>query len=196
MTQILGNFAGWFGNSMIFLIYFQEFSTSARQYPTYLSFLSLSEICVPHPGPPTSGEHVYSTQDEGDRTQGPLGALPKDPNSNIVGQFPGCCPVMHFPKQTVPGSHGLQPWFFHCHCISGAYLWIRRSKTPHGLSFLVLGKGCQAMLVMARTVNHTVLGSVHLYHPQLHEAVVEWKQRQKDLPLWSQASFSVTPVLN
>ena len=49
-------------------------------------------------------------------------------------------------------------------------------KTPHGPSFLVLGKGCEAVPVIGRTVHHTVLGSVHLDHPQLHEATVEWKQ--------------------
>ena len=49
-------------------------------------------------------------------------------------------------------------------------------KTPHGPSFLVLGKGYEAVPVMERTVNHMVLGSVHLHHPQLHEAMVEWKQ--------------------
>lgn len=49
-------------------------------------------------------------------------------------------------------------------------------KNPHGPSFLVLGKGCEAVPVMARTVNHRVLGPVHLHHPQLHEAMVGWKQ--------------------
>lgn len=34
----------------------------------------------------------------------------------------------------------------------------------------------EAVPVMERTVNHMVLGSVHLHYPQLHEAMVEWKQ--------------------
>lgn len=49
-------------------------------------------------------------------------------------------------------------------------------KTHTALVSWSWGRICEAVPVMARTVNHRVLGPVHLHHPQLHEAMVEWKQ--------------------
>lgn len=123
MIQILGNFLGNL-EITIHLITSRNSLSGLYCTPPTFPFLPFCELCVPHSGPPTSGEQ------EGDWTQGPQGGLPK-------------AWLCISPSRLSPRFHGLCPWLTHCHPISGSYLRAWRSKKPQGPSLLVLGSAAR-----------------------------------------------------
>lgn len=139
-----------------FLIYFQEFSIWARLCPTDFSFLLLSGLWVPHPGRfmgacefPRGG----GRQDSGSSGVPPKAltatpcAVPRVLSPNAFSQANSC----RIPEPSASAFSLLS--------YLRSLFWIWGSKKPHGPRFLVLRKGCQAVPVMERTVNHTVLSS-------------------------------------